>query len=218
MNTYKRTEENRIRRGTNRGSYDKKQIFDIINDGFIAQVSFIVDDMAMSLPMAYGIIDDKLYLHGSKTNRMLLSIISQKRISISITHLDGLVLAKSGLHHSVNYRSVSLFGSVKLITDPIIKVEAFEQMINLMIDNRWETLRPITQAEIERTLVVEFAIENASAKIRNTGVVDEVSDADYQTWAGIIPIKTVALDPVRDVNNRTTLPEHIINYMSKHGV
>jgi len=218
MNTYKRTEENRIRRGTNRGSYDKKQILDIINDGFIAQVSFIVDDMAMSLPMAYGIIDDKLYLHGSKTNRMLLSIINQKRISISITHLDGLVLAKSGLHHSVNYRSVSLFGSVKLITDPIIKVEAFEQMINLMIDNRWETLRPITQAEIERTLVVEFAIENASAKIRNTGVVDEVSDADYQTWAGIIPIKTVALDPVRDVNNRTTLPEHIINYMSKHGV
>ncbi len=218
MSTYKRTEENRIRRGTNRGTYDKKQIFDIIKDGFIAHVSFIVDNMPMSLPMAYGIIDNKLYLHGSKTNRMLLSIINQKRISINITHLDGLVLAKSGLHHSVNYRSVSLFGSVKLITDPIIKVEAFEQMINLMIDNRWETLRPITEAEIERTLVVEFAIENASAKIRDTGVVDEVSDANYETWAGIIPIKTVALDPIQEKDNTCELPQHISEYIHKHGL
>ncbi len=218
MKTYNRTEENRIRRGTNRGTYNKQEIFEIINAGFIAQVSFIMHGTPMSLPMAYGIIGDKLYLHGSQTNGMLNSILKQKRISINITHLDGLVLAKSGLHHSVNYRSATLFGTVRIITDNLLKKEAFKKMINLMIDNRWGTLRPITQAETDRTMVVEFTIESGSAKIRNTGVVDEASDVDYPVWAGVIPLKTYALPPVQEPDNTERLPDHIKTYMNMNGL
>lgn len=218
METYKRTEENRIRRGANRGTYDKAEIFKILNSGFIAHVNFIMNDTPMCLPMAYGIIDDKLYLHGSQTNRMLKGLLKHPRTSLTVTHLDGLVLAKSGLHHSVNYRSATLFGSVKLIEDKAIKIEALKTMIDLMIDNRWDTLRPITDSEIDRTMVVEFTIDSASAKIRATGVVDEASDADYPTWAGVIPIKPVALNPIQETDNEVDTPEHIKSYMEKHGI
>lgn len=218
MEVYNRTEENRIRRGTNRGTYNKQEIFEIIKAGFMAQVSFIMHGVPMSLPMAYGIIGDKLYLHGSQTNRMLNTILKQERISMNITHLDGLVLAKSGLHHSVNYRSATLFGTVKRITDQVIKETAFKEMINLMIEDRWDTLRPITPSETDRTMVIEFTIDNASAKIRNTGVVDEVSDADYPTWAGVIPIKPYALSPIQEPENTEELPLHIKNFMTKNGL
>lgn len=218
MENFKRTEENRIRRGANRGTYNKQEIFDIIKAGFMAQVSFIVNNTPMSMPMAYGLVNDKLYLHGSQTNRLLLALLKQDRVSMNITHLDGLVLAKSGLHHSVNYRSVTLFGTVKNITDNMLKQKAFKEMVNLMIDNRWETLRPITQSEIDRTMVLEFSIENASAKIRNTGVVDEASDANYPTWAGIIPLQTYALPPIPETNNTLELPKHIKSYMDKKGM
>lgn len=217
METFKRTDENRIRRGANRGTYNKQEIFDIIKAGFMTQVSFIVNHTPMSMPMAYGLIDNKLYLHGSQTNRLLQSLLKQERVSMNITHLDGLVLAKSGLHHSVNYRSATLFGSVVLITDNELKLKAFKEMINLMIDNRWDTLRPITQKEIDRTMVIEFTIESASAKIRNTGAVDEASDADYPTWAGIIPIQSLALPPIPEPENTLELPEHIKIYMDKNG-
>lgn len=217
METFKRTDENRIRRGVNRGTYNKQEIFDIIKAGFMAQVSFIINHTPMSMPMAYGLIDDKLYLHGSQTNRLLQSLLKQERVSMNITHLDGLVLAKSGLHHSVNYRSATLFGSVVLITENELKLKAFKEMINLMIDNRWDTLRPITQKEIDRTMVIEFTIESASAKIRNTGAVDETSDTDYPIWAGIIPIQSFALPPIPEPENTLELPEHIKIYMDKNG-
>ena len=217
MNTYKRTDENRIRRGTNRGTYNKEEISSIIKAGFLAQVSFIIDDVPMSLPMAYGVMDEKLYFHGSQSNRMLHAILKQKRVSINITHLDGLVLAKSGLHHSVNYRSATLFGSVNLITDKTLKVNAFKEMINLMVEDRWDSLRPISESEIDRTLVVEFIIDNASAKIRASGVVDEASDANYPTWAGVIPLKTVALPPIQESDNKEEIPEHLVKYMNNNG-
>lgn len=217
MEKYNRTEENRIRRGTNRGTYNKEEIFKIIHAGFMAQVSFIVDGTPMSLPMAYGVIDDKLYFHGAQTNRTLASILKQNRVSVNITHLDGLVLAKSGLHHSVNYRSVTLFGTVKNITNNDLKNNALKEMINLMINDRWDTLRPMTPSEMDRTKVVEFTIETGSAKIRNTGVVDEKSDAGYPTWAGVIPLKTIAQYPVQEPDNKENLPEHIINYMNQFG-
>lgn len=217
MHKFNRNNENKVKRGANRATYDKEEIFEIIKAGFIAQVSFIVDGVPMSLPMAYGVIDNKVYLHGAKSNRMLQAIIKQDRVSMNIMHLDGLVLAKSGLHHSVNYRSATLFGSTCIIEDTLLKEEALKRMINLMVDNRWETLRPITPLEIERTLVVEFTIDNASAKIRNTGVVDEASDADYPTWAGIIPIKTIALSPIQEPDNNMPLPEHIKTYMENNG-
>ena len=129
-------------------------------------------------------------------------------------HLDGLVLARSGFHHSVNYRSATIFGTTKAIEAPELKTQALKCMMDQMIPNRWEHLRPMTPKEFDATLVIEIAIETASAKIRNEGVHDEKSDVDFPVWAGVIPIKRTADAPIDDdlLLKSISTPDHIKAY------
>ena len=145
---------------------------------------------------------------------MLLSILKSGNTSISVIHLDGLVLARSGFHHSVNYRSVTLFGSLKNIEKDSEKTIILEKIVNQMIPNQWNTLRPMHQKELDRTLVIEFTIETASAKVRETGVADEPEDYNEDVWAGIIPIKQVAEYPIADEGKpqEMEIPKHILDY------
>ena len=218
MQEYPKSKLNRIKRGQNRATYDIEKINSILDAGFICFVNYIYDQKAISIPMAYGRQNDKIYLHGSQANRMLNALLEVKEVSLTVMHLDGLVLARSGLHHSVNYRSATLFGTVQKITNDSEKEAALECVMDQMIPNHWDSLRPMHQQELDRTLIVEMAIETASAKIRDVGVNDEPEDYDSDVWAGIVPLKQIAKYPVPDgqLKNGIEIPKHVLNYYELH--
>ncbi|MCL7754400.1 pyridoxamine 5'-phosphate oxidase family protein [Polaribacter sp. Z022] len=214
MKEYPQSKLNRVKRGQNRATYDVEKINSILDAGFLCYVGYIYDGKPISIPMAYTRRDDKIYIHGSTGNRMLLSILESEETSITVMHLDGLVLARSGLHHSVNYRSVTLFGSLKKVENDTDKTEVLKWIVNQMVPNQWDSLRPMYQKELDRTLVVEFTIETASAKVRDVGVADEPEDYDLDVWAGIVPIKQVAEYPIADQGKpqKMEIPKHILDY------
>ena len=214
MKEYSKSKLNRVKRGQNRATYDVEKINTILDAGFLCYVGYIYNGKAISIPMAYGRNENKIYLHGSQANRMLNALLEAKEASLTVMHLDGLVLARSGLHHSVNYRSVTIFGSVKKITSDPEKEAALECVMDQMIENHWDSLRPMNQQELDRTLVLEVTIETASAKIRDVGVNDEPEDYETDVWAGIVPIKQIAEYPVSDdqLKEGITIPQHLIHY------
>lgn len=211
MAEFEKTKLNRVKRGANRAVYDEEVINEILDAGFIAQVGYIYDGYPISIPMAYARKDDKIYLHGSTANRMLKAVLDSGKTSINIMHLDGLVIARSGLHHSVNYRSVTLFGDLKEIKDDNNKTSILKDIVDQMIPNHWDTLRPMHQKELDRTMVVEFTITSASAKIRAEGVNDEPEDYQLPYWAGVIPVKQKLEQPISDKGYPSTIdiPKHI---------
>ncbi len=218
MSSYTKQKLNKVVRGSKRATYNKEAINQILDAGFIGFVSYVYEGTAISIPMAYSRIGDKVYLHGSLKNRMLLAAIEAERMSMTVMHLDALVLARSGLHHSVNYRSATLFGSLVKIEEREKKVEILKSIINYMVPDRWDSLRPINEKEIKSTLVVEMSIESASAKIRDVGVQDEKEDYDTDVWAGLVPIRQVVGDAIRDemMPDHIKTPEHIINYVNNN--
>ncbi|RLK02327.1 pyridoxamine 5'-phosphate oxidase family protein [Tenacibaculum discolor] len=218
MKEYQKSKINRVKRGQNRAVYDVEKINTILDAGFIGFVSYTYEGKAISLPMAYGRKEDKIYLHSSQANRMLLSLLEAGEMSMTVMHLDALVLARSGLHHSVNYRSTTLFGSVKTIEKPKEKEAALYCFMEHMMKGRWNGIRPMKPEELDRTLVVEMTIETASAKVRDVGVNDEPEDYNSPIWAGLIPLKQIALPPISDENLKEDIqiPNHVIEYYNMH--
>ena len=217
MNTreYSQSKLNRVKRGAVRATYDKDKINEILDAGFVGFVAYNYEGKAISIPMAYGRIDNKIILHGSTGNRILKTLLEAKEMSITVMHLDALVLARSGLHHSVNYRSVTLFGEAKLISDDAEKVKALEIVMEHMMKGRWDHIREMQQQEIDRTLVVAMEIETASAKIRDVGVNDEPEDEDLDVWASLVPIKQIALVPIADDGKpqKMSIPKHVTDFV-----
>ena len=218
MKEYQQSKLNRVKRGQNRATYDVEKINTILDAGFLCYVGYIYDGKPITIPMAFARKDDKIYIHGSTANRMLVSILESEETSITVMHLDGLVLARSGLHHSVNYRSATLFGGLKKVENDAEKEEILKLIVNQMVPNHWNSLRPIYQKELDRTLVVEFTIETASAKIRDVGVLDEQEDYQLPIWAGIVPIKQVAEFPIADegLPQKMETPKHILEYYEQN--
>lgn len=218
MEEYSKSKLNRIKRGHKRASYDVEKINTILDAGFIGYVGYIYEDRAITLPMAYGRKDNKIYLHGSQANRMLLALLDAKKMSMTVIHLDALVLARSGLHHSVNYRSATLFGTVKKIEHPKEKDAALFCFMEHMMKGRWNAIRPMSTEELERTLVVEMTIDSASAKIRDVGVEDEPEDYELNVWAGLVPLKQVAGHPISDqgIPTKMKVPEHVMEYYQQN--
>ena len=218
MKEYSKSKLNRIKRGQNRATYDVEKINTILDAGFIGYVSYAYQGRAITLPMAYGRKGDKIYLHGSQANRMLLNLLDAKEMSMTVMHLDALVLARSGLHHSVNYRSATLFGSVKKIEDTEEKDAALFCFMEHMMKGRWDGIRPMSQEELYRTLVVEMTIETASAKIRDVGVADEPEDYSLDVWAGLVPLKQVAEYPIPDegLPQEIEIPKHVLDYYQQN--
>ena len=218
MPEYNKSKLNRIKRGHNRASYDVDKINKILDAGFIGYVSYVYQDRAITLPMAYGRKENKIYLHGSQANRMLLALLAAQKMSMTVMHLDALVLARSGLHHSVNYRSATLFGSAQKIENPKEKEEALFCFMEHMMKGRWNEIRPMNKKELDRTLVVEMTIETASAKIRDVGVGDEPEDYDLNIWAGLVPIRQIAEYPVSDngIPQKMKIPKHVLAYCEEH--
>jgi nitroimidazol reductase NimA-like FMN-containing flavoprotein (pyridoxamine 5'-phosphate oxidase superfamily) len=199
MKEYQKSKLNRVKRGKKRATYDVEKINTILDAGFIGYVSYTFQGKSIAIPMAYGRKDNTIILHGSQANRMLTTLLEAKEMSMTVMHLDALILARSGFHHSVNYRSATLFGTVKKIEEKEKKEAALFYFMEHMMKGRWDGIRDMNEEEYERTLVVEMTIETASAKIRDVGVSDEPEDYELDIWAGIMPLKQVTAYPIPDI-------------------
>jgi uncharacterized protein len=192
------TSRTQLKRRTQRGNYDRPLIHQILDEGLICQVGFVVEGQPFVIPTAYGRIDDQIYIHGSPMSRMLRSLQQGIEVCITVTLLDGLVLARSAFHHSMNYRSVVIFGKARLVETPAEKMEALKAFTEHIIRDRWSEVRPPTVPELAGTLVLALPLEEASAKVRTGPPVDDEADYALPVWAGELPLRLVADAPVND--------------------
>ena len=192
------TQRNKLKRYPQRGNYDRDIIDSILDEGLICHVGFVVDGQPFVIPTAYGRIDDQIYIHGSPLSRMLRSLQQGIEVCITVTLLDGLVLARSAFHHSMNYRSVVIFGTAIAIDSPAEKMIALEAFTNHVLPDRWSQVRPATDKEVAGTLVLALSLTEASAKIRTGPPVDDEADYALPIWAGELPLRVVAEIPIND--------------------
>ncbi len=213
MNLTKRTE---FRRLPGRGSHDLDTINAILDAGFLAHVGFCIDGQPYVIPTLYGRDGEKLYLHGSAASRMLQRLDSGIAGSINVTLVDGLVLARSAFHHSMNYRSVVAFGTAHKIDEPDRKTRALRIISEHLIAGRWNDVRSPSERELQATAVLEFSIEEGSAKIRTGPPLDDEEDYNLPVWAGILPLSLEAKPPVRDsrLTDGIKVPEYVLR--SRH--
>ncbi|UGU16644.1 pyridoxamine 5'-phosphate oxidase family protein [Sinomicrobium kalidii] len=210
---------NKLVRGPKRASYDREQIYDILDGKFLCHIGYSWQGKTVVIPTAYGRKQDKIYIHGSLKNRMMLSLTEAGEACISVTHLDGLVLARSAFHHSANYRSVNIFGKVKNIEGKKEKMQALKCILNHMVPDHWEYVRHPNDKELSATMVLEISIDTASAKVRTGDAVDEKEDHELPVWAGIIPISETVGEPVYDPLLPDTIkaPESVLNYVKNNN-
>jgi uncharacterized protein len=192
------TERSRLRRLPNRGSHESEVIHKILDEGFLAHVGFQVQGQPFVIPTLYGRDGDTLYLHGSAASRMLRELDTGLPACVTVTLVDGLVLARSAFNHSMNYRSVVAFGTAKKITDATEKTQALYAISEHVLKGRWKDVRGPTEQELKATTVLRFAIEEASAKVRQGPPLDDEEDYSLPVWAGVLPLKLTAQEPVVD--------------------
>jgi nitroimidazol reductase NimA-like FMN-containing flavoprotein (pyridoxamine 5'-phosphate oxidase superfamily) len=191
------TDRTKVRRLPDRGTDDRTTAYSVIDEAYIAHVGFVVDGEPRVLPMTYGRDGDVLYLHGAVGNAMLRASIGSQ-VCVTITLLDGLVLARSAFHHSMNYRSVVLLGEARRVDDDDEKRRAFEVIVEHVLTGRTEVARAASDAELRKTLVLALPIEEGSAKIRTGGPIDDEEDMDLPVWAGVVPLRLVPGEPEQD--------------------
>ena len=208
------TERTVLRRLPKRGSHDRKDVNAILDAAFLAHVGFNVDGQPFVIPTLYGRERDKLYLHGSAASRMLRELESGAPACVTVALIDGLVLARSAFHHSVNYRSVVAFGTARKIDDAPEKTHALRMISENVIAGRWRDVRGPTESELKATTVLEFAIEEASAKVRTGPPLDEEEDYALPVWAGVLPLKMEArtLQPDPRLHDGSVVPEYLSGY------
>jgi nitroimidazol reductase NimA-like FMN-containing flavoprotein (pyridoxamine 5'-phosphate oxidase superfamily) len=197
------TERTRLRRRAERGAHDLDTVEAILDEALVAHVGFAVDGRPWVVPFAFVRIEDHLYLHGAAGNFALRTLATGVDASVAVTLLDGLVLARSAFHHSINYRSVILFGRAEPVTGPEVKQAVLTALVEHLVPGRSTDSRPPTAAELRTTLVVRLAITEASAKVRSGPPVDDPADVDLPFWAGEVPLTLLASPPVPDLGART---------------
>lgn len=212
-NTLK-TNRTTVKRVPKRGLYDTETVFKILDSASICHVAFNYQDQAYVIPTLYGRDADSLYLHGATTSRMLMAI-ADSSICVTVTLLDGLVLARSAFHHSMNYRSVVLLGRAELITIDEEKMHGLKVISEHLIKGRWDEVRVPNAKELKATSLLKFPIQEGSAKIRTGGAKDEPEDYQLDIWAGIIPLEIKANKPIPDEQLPSTIsiPSSVLNYM-----
>ena len=212
--TFSQTTRTQIKRLPQRGEYDRQTIYDILDEGLICQVGFVVNGQPFVIPTAYGRVDDRLYIHGSPASRMLRTLKAGVEVCVTVTLLDGLVLARSAFHHSMNYRSVVVFGQATLVEEAEEKLEALRAFTEHVMRDRWAQVRPPNRQELAGTLVLALPLTEASAKIRSGAPVDDEADYELPVWAGELPLRLATSQPVADprLAPDIVLPTHVQNY------
>jgi nitroimidazol reductase NimA-like FMN-containing flavoprotein (pyridoxamine 5'-phosphate oxidase superfamily) len=198
MDAYAPTLRTQLRRLPKRGVFDKEQVHSILDEGFFCHVGFVVDGQPYVIPTGYARLGDQIYIHGSAASRMLRSLDKGIDVCVTVTLLDGFVLARSAFHHSMNYRSVVVLGKARLVTDPQEKLEALRSFTNHIVPDRWEEVRPVTEQELKATSVLAVPLEEVSAKIRSGPPIDDEEDYSLPIWAGVVPVRIETGEPVSD--------------------
>lgn len=187
-----------VKRAPKRGFYDSETIYKILDNNFICQIAFVHNGYPVIIPTIYGREKDHIYIHGATVSRMLVELEKGFPISLNVTQTDGIVLARSAFHHSLNYQSVTVFGEAILVTNENERNNALKIISDQIIPNRWEEVRLPNDKEMKATKVIKIPITEASAKIRTGPPVDDKSDYDLHIWAGVIPLKTIYGTPIPD--------------------
>lgn len=214
MSTLPVTPRTRLVRRAERGSFDRATLNAILDEALICHVGFTVDGQPFVLPTVHVRIGERLYVHGSAGGRMLRTLRQGAAVCVTVTLLDGLVLARSAFHHSMNYRSAVLLGTAREVADPHEKQRAFEALIEHVVTGRSREVRGPDPAEAKATSVLSLPIEEASAKIRTGPPVDDEADYALPCWAGVIPLRLTAGPPIADprLSADITLPTALTAY------
>ena len=203
--SFPQTERTTLKRLPKRGVYDRELVYEILDEGFICHVSFAVDGQPFVIPTGYARIDDQLFIHGSQVSRMLRTLAQGIDVCVAVTLVDGLVLARSAFHHSVNYRSVVIFGRATMVEEKEAKLAALFAFSEHVIAGRWDDVREPTDQELKATTVLSLPLQEVSAKVRKGPPIDDEEDYAMDVWAGVVPLQLVAGIPINDPR----LPEHI---------
>ena len=196
---YTPTPRTRVVREAQRGVYDREAVYRILDEGFLCHVGFVVDGQPFVIPTSYGRKDASLYIHGSAASRMLRQMKEGVSVCVTVTLLDGLVLARSIFNHSMNYRSVVVLGQATLVDDPEEKIEALRLLSEHILPGRWADVRQPNERELKVTSVLRLPIDEFSAKIRSGPPIDDEEDYSFPTWAGVIPLEMTAGAPIDDL-------------------
>jgi nitroimidazol reductase NimA-like FMN-containing flavoprotein (pyridoxamine 5'-phosphate oxidase superfamily) len=202
---FPQTERTTLKRLPKRAVYDRALVYGILDEGFICHVGFAVEGRPFVIPTGYARVDDQLYIHGSQVSRMLRTLAQGVDVCVTVTLVDGLVLARSAFHHSMNYRSVVIFGRAGIVDKREAKLAALLAFSEHVIPGRWNEVRAPTEQELKATTVLSLPLVEVSAKVRNGPPLDDEDDYTLNVWAGVIPLNVVASAPIGDPR----LPEDI---------
>src|SRR5712692_6867876 len=198
MEKLTQTARTTLRRLPQRGAFDRRSINQILDEGFICHVGFVAEGQPFVIPTGYARVEDKLIIHGSQASRMLRTLGQGIEVCLTVTLIDGLVLARSAFHHSMNYRSVVAFGRATLVEVPEEKFAALRVLSDHMIPGRWDDVREPSERELQLTTVLSLPLDEASAKVRTGPPLDDEEDYQLDVWAGVIPLRLVANAPIPD--------------------
>ena len=208
------TDRTKLKRLPKRGHFDRETVYGILDEGFICHVGFAPEGQPFVIPTGYARVDDKLYIHGSQASRMLRKLSGGLDACVTVTIVDGLVLARSAFHHSMNYRSVLVFGRATIVENREEKMKALVALSEHIIRGRWADVREPTDEEMIMTTVLELPLVEASAKIRTGPPLDDEEDYAMNVWAGVVPLKLVAGEPINDprLPEGIEVPDYARNY------
>ena len=203
------TDRTRLRRAHQRGAFNREAVYAILDAMPMCSVGYVIDGAPIVMPTIQWREGDHVYWHASSAGRGLRAA-SEQQVCLTVSLLDSFVLARSAMHHSADYRSAMVFGQPMHIDDPALKADKLKNLIESLYPGRWDSLRPMTDQELKATAVLSLPIEEASAKVRNSGVVDDEDDYDLPIWAGVIPVKTQVMMPQADPRNLVgvAMPDH----------
>jgi nitroimidazol reductase NimA-like FMN-containing flavoprotein (pyridoxamine 5'-phosphate oxidase superfamily) len=206
------TERTKVRRQPKRAHYDRELVDAILDEALTCHVGFAIDGRPWVVPTIHARADDRLYLHGAVTNHMLRALAGGLEACVTVTLIDGLVLARSAFHHSMNYRSVMIFGRATPLEDGPEKVAAFHALVEHVVPGRTADARPPSDHEMQTTTVLVLPIDEASAKVRSGGPIDEPEDLALEVWAGQLPLATTYGTPIEAPDSNGTLPAYVAGY------
>ena len=211
---YSPTARTRVTREPERGVYDRAAAYQVLDEAFICHVGFVVDNQPFVIPTGFGRSGDNLYIHGSAASRMLRNLDQGIAVCLTVTLLDGLVLARSIFNHSMNYRSVVVLGTAVAVEDPVEKLQALRALSEHILPGRWEESRQPNERELKATLVMRLPITEFSAKVRSGPPIDNEEDYSFPTWAGVVPLQMVAGSPINDhkLDPKTPVPNYVGSY------
>lgn len=214
MTELRRTQRTTLKRLPQRGSFERQQINEILDEGFVCHVGFVVNGEPVVIPTGYARAGDALIIHGSQASRMLRQLGQGIDVCVTVTLIDGLVLARSAFHHSMNYRSVVVFGRARVIDQREEKMSALTALSEHMIPGRWDEVREPNDREFQLTTVLSIPLTEASAKVRTGPPLDNEEDYELSVWAGVIPLEMMANDPVPDprLGANTPAPKYASEY------